>query len=129
MTIPDRAYLRKLAENATPGPWEAVGTGVSGGDHWYVCADHEAIMSVSSQDGSNEDERQPLAEFIAAARTAVPSLLDENAELRTRIQAVRDMHNANGVRWVGFPRADEQVTYCTYCQERSPCTTIRTLDT
>ncbi|WP_104087061.1 hypothetical protein [Arthrobacter sp. GMC3] len=60
---------------ATPGPWRALGTGSAGGDHWYICDDREAIASISCQDGINEEQRQPDAEFIAHARDDVPKLV------------------------------------------------------
>ncbi|WP_104087977.1 hypothetical protein [Arthrobacter sp. GMC3] len=60
---------------ATEGPWRALGTGSAGGDHWYICDDGEAIASISCQDGINEEQRQPDAEFIAHAREDVPRLV------------------------------------------------------
>lgn len=84
--------LARKAEEATPGPWEAVTTGRAGGDHWYVCGEGESIASISAQDGINEDQRQPDAAFIAAANPArVLRLIAENRDLSERLaQAYRD---------------------------------------
>lgn len=84
MTGIDIAAARALCDAATAGPWEAQTTGVRGGDHWYVCTTDEAIAHISANDGSNEDQRQPDAEFIAAARTLVPALLDALAAAEDR---------------------------------------------
>jgi hypothetical protein len=93
----DHTELRRLAESATPGPWTALGTGVRGGDHWYIVADDEAIAYVSANDGSDEAERQPRAEFIAAANpSTVLALLDEIAALQARIDDALAWMDAGG---------------------------------
>ena len=74
MTTADRNRLRKLADAATPGPWENTRNGVQQslaaatkvGDYKY-----EGVGIVPE-----EYVRQDDAEFIAAAREAVPALLD-----------------------------------------------------
>lgn len=38
-----------------------------------------------------------------------------------------EMHDQGGVRWVGFPRADHQETYCLADQHPTPCPTLRAL--
>lgn len=85
MTADDIDRIRELEAKATPGPWTAVTTGVRGGDHWYVCDEGESIAHISANDGINEDQRQPDAEFIAAARTAVPALLSALDDRDARI--------------------------------------------
>lgn len=50
----------------------------------------------------------------------------EQAE--AQVQAVRELHNADGFQWVGFPRADKREVYCTRCHDTAPCPTIRALD-
>lgn len=97
----DRDRLKELAENATPGPWEA---------SWAMDEDGELTVSAGTalpdedgllpgsyvstdvilewQDVWPEDggeQRHADAKFIAAARTAMPALLDENAELRVSL--------------------------------------------
>ena len=89
----DRDRLRELAENATPGPWSYSGeilglpcSTVFAGDPKRTHAAYVAAMG--PHDG----------EFIAAARTAVPALLDmlDQAEQRIRdlTQEVRDERGA-----------------------------------
>ena len=92
----DRDRLRELAENATPGPWDYPGellglpcTTVFAGDPKRTHAAYVAEMG--PQDGA----------FIAAARNAVPALLDENAALRARIKAVEDVLD-NPIRLVDW---------------------------
>lgn len=34
------------------------------------------------------------------------------------------LHNADGQRWVGFPRADVSESYCTECNQKAPCRTV-----
>ena len=82
MTTIDRDRLRKLAGRATPGPWENTRNGVQQtidaatkvGDYKY-----EGVGIVPE-----EYVRQEDAEFIAAARTAVPALLDALASAEDR---------------------------------------------
>ena len=103
MTPEEIAALRSLAEAATPGPWlAAVGTGPKRRKQQY------AVLGVESLRGQGEkgalavfaglnDRRADDAEFCAAARTAVPALLDalaraeaELAQLRERIKTKAD---------------------------------------
>ena len=82
MTTADRNRLRKLADAATPGPWEntrngvqqTIGAATKVGDYKY-----EGVGIVPE-----EYVRQEDAEFIAAARTAVPALLDALASAEDR---------------------------------------------
>lgn len=80
------AELRAMAEAATPGPWSAATTGVRGGDHWYVVDADESIAHISANDGINEEQRQPDAEFIAAwnpetAKDLLDALDERDAEV------------------------------------------------
>lgn len=59
------AELRALCEAATPGPW--------------IAADECILIA--------ED-----ATFIAAARTALPELLDYIAELEKQVEHLEDLH-------------------------------------
>lgn len=43
------------------------------------------------------------------------------------IRSVLALHNSDGERWVGFPRADRQERYCTECNKTAPCPTVRTM--
>ena len=83
---PDLAELRRLAESATPGPWEAFGA-VDGrrGERWLgVTTDMRAIESARAGDvfAAQNCTRQD-ALFIAAANPAVVlGLLDHLAHMR-----------------------------------------------
>ncbi|MHA4848791.1 hypothetical protein L1080_004485 [Rhodococcus sp. MSC1_016] len=72
----DLDAAQTLADAATPGPWTAITSGIANGDHWYICDGGESIAMISANDGINEDQREPDAEFIAQARTLVPALID-----------------------------------------------------
>lgn len=79
MTNEERAELARLAEAATPGPWESR----PHDDDDYPTYDVYAEAMWSQIERFVADDLAPAdAAFIAAARTAVPALLDENAALR-----------------------------------------------
>lgn len=73
-------------------------------------------FAASGIDGSDEDRA-----FIAAARTAVPALLDENVALRARIQAARELHRHEVFR-------GHLDNGCVICGHDYPCPTIEALD-
>ena len=80
MTVqPTRDQLRALADKATPGPWEAFH-----GDIWTDT--HGFLLSPGLDDRD--------AAFIAAARTALPQLLDQLDQAEARIQAARNVLDA-----------------------------------
>ena len=83
---PDIAELRRLAEAATPGPWEAFGA-VDGrrGERWLgVTTDMRATESARAGDVfAAQDCTRQDALFIAAANpAAVLGLLDHLAHMR-----------------------------------------------
>ena len=83
---PDLAELRRLAESATPGPWEAFGA-VDGrrGERWLgVTTDMRATESARAGDVfAAQDCTRQDALFIAAANPAVVlGLLDHLAHMR-----------------------------------------------
>ena len=90
---PDLAELRRLAEAATPGPWEAFGA-VDGrrGERWLgVTTDMRAIESARAGDvfAAQNCTRQD-ALFIAAANpAAVLALLDDADALRAELAHMR----------------------------------------
>lgn len=77
MTTP-HAELKRLAEAATPGPWSAEWSDLEydalGQEGWVVDAQ---VGSVCVPDGPL-GQREHDARFIAAARQAVPALIEEN---------------------------------------------------
>lgn len=133
MTPDERARLRALADAATPGPWEFQPWSthpLPDGDYRAsillanAAHDGEIVRELGNQDG----------DFVAAARTAVPALLDAlDAETlranraEARIKAVRDLHQH-------VPYADVPTEgYCGTCQRGGaagiwPCDTVRALD-
>jgi len=87
MTISDSEMkrLQKLCKGATPGPWAA-----SVGGPWAASAGGPSPAWVVTADTGRgevtvaETDRRD-AEFIAAARTALPVLLDEVRQLRAEM--------------------------------------------
>ena len=123
---PDLAELRRLAEAATPGPWEAFGA-VDGrrGERWLgVTTDMRAIESARAGDvfAAQNCTRQD-ALFIAAANPAtVLALLDAAAE-RDRLAGLLDEPRRSGcaVEIAGVRIAP--------CDERGQTADMRALDT
>ncbi|WP_037161013.1 hypothetical protein [Rhodococcoides fascians] len=88
----DLDAIEARAEATTEGPWCAITSGIPNGDHWYVCsAEGESLAYISADDGINEDQREPDAEFIAHARTDVPALLAALRERDNTITRVRQV--------------------------------------
>ena len=83
----DRDRLRALAENATEGPWEVdrMGDLVSAPEREKDRYGGHIFIGTATGDASSATED---AEFIAAARTAVPALLD----MLERAEAERDKY-------------------------------------
>ena len=69
------ARWRALADAATPGPWEQV---TEFGEWWISGPDIERHFVIDTTNGVNAQN----ADFIAAAREAVPALLAEVERLR-----------------------------------------------
>lgn len=85
LTPERRAELKRLCEQATPGPWEVTDES---------CArcrkenTHEYAIYAIPQGNHDQFIRKEDADFIAAARTALPSLLEEVE----RLERERDRH-------------------------------------
>ena len=67
--------LEALKAEAFAGPWEALGSGVEHGDHWYVLSGRESILYISANDGSDEEFRQPTAELIVTLHRTIDAQL------------------------------------------------------
>jgi hypothetical protein len=63
--------LGRLRADAFPGPWEMLTSGVEGGDHWYVMAEDESILSISANDGTDEVYRRPTAGLICTLHATI----------------------------------------------------------
>lgn len=124
MTPARKAELRALCEAATPGPWEshALGGGKGHGSHYSVRRDDgisDADSHVAVCKRGNHDNARNAA-FIAAARTAIPELLDaleaaENerrgvgtAEARSIAKKVRDAALEEAAR-------EAEKSFCCVC--------------
>ena len=119
---PDLAELRRLAEAATPGPWEAFGA-VDGrrGERWLgVTTDMRAIESARAGDvfAAQNCTRQD-ALFIAAANPAVMlALLDAAAErdrLAEAVERVRALHGPRVVQVLGATCSAEECDHEDAC--------------
>ena len=119
----DLVELRRLAENATPGPWEwddnharpGLRHGRSFGGVLFRCG---ALYGPDAAD----------AAFIAAANpAAVLALLDVAAErdaLAAKVERVRALHQREVIAVHEFgPEA-----WCPTCELHYPCPTIRALN-
>lgn len=106
----DLEALRKLAEAATPGPWEATGWAPKDADwleppNCIVDSPHGLIADTSESDRDEAD-----AAFIAAANpTAVLSLCDRVAALERELRSAED-------KIVGY-KANHEITYAAFLKE------------
>lgn len=85
----DRDHLRELAENATPGPWESL-RDTAWGDEYPSLSIQRVGESWDSDPAHPccEPLEEADAAFIAAAREALPQLLDQ---LDAAEQRIRDL--------------------------------------
>lgn len=98
MTEERKTELRELAERATAGKWEVGAMNSNPNDFTVFVADgmeyHQGGVILNQldicrrMDGPNGRNN---AEFIAAARTAVPELLDDVERLRARIERLESV--------------------------------------
>lgn len=113
---------RALADQATQGPWEAVGREVaqhwSLPDPWHVIVGTEVSCMDYCYGGSAKGvERDEDAGFIADARTRLPQAL-------TALQAVHDLHQP--VEFVGHSATWLR---CTQGCPAWPCPTVQAIQT
>ena len=100
MTTPDLAELRRLAEAATPGPWESDGLEVC--QHWSLPEPWHAVVNAEISCGPycyggsvRPIERDADAAYIAALSPAVVlALLDAAAERDELAAAWDEGHQA-----------------------------------
>jgi hypothetical protein len=93
------AEWEALTEGATEGPWDTDGGGTSigHGDKW--------VAHVVDQQEPNEPvQARADAEFIAAARTAMPALLAFVRE----VQGLAEWHETKAEKALAFPGAGHE---------------------
>lgn len=87
MTAEQLTEVRALCEAATDGPWTIEPDrndqqNIYSNDEWIALLPHQCVSSI-------EQQRVKDAAFIAASRSLVPALLDENEALRTALRVAR----------------------------------------
>lgn len=82
----DKQELQRLCDAASPGPWTA-----------YGCCVEGPSLNIYDEGGHTEAD----AEFIAAARTAIPTLLAELAEREWPV-TYRRVTEGRGVRYAVY---------------------------
>ena len=91
---PTRTHLaqwKRLAEEATEGPWEAArNRPVSGSDFYSVDAGDEIVASPGLVPDRAGPQASADVDFIAASRQAVPALIAEVEALRAERDAARE---------------------------------------
>src|SRR5690349_8465987 len=104
MSRKEREALRELCAKATPGPWRGARDEQDANQWWgkfpqnapecVVLTDEEKVdgeepqpICSTSDDGLATEQESANAQFIAAARTALPQLLNEHEELLRRVRA------------------------------------------
>lgn len=94
--------IKARTEGHTEGPWEAFTSGPAFGDHWYVCANDEAIAHISANDGIDEEQRRPNAELFAAA----PKLLAALKAVLSHASAEVEDYNERGGTMVEYDQLE-----------------------
>jgi len=110
------ARIRKQTDAATDGPWRHISIFEVGG---FVEDSHgRELFDWAQDDAGTICAPDSDAEFIAAARTTVPTLLD-------LAESVLDRHRKSDyTRLIGFSRADGEEYYCVEDQKTYPCPTV-----
>lgn len=105
VTMTDLQHLRELCEKATPGPWEST-HGPYNDLHFGHCGSGSGVEMPTGSGFFTAGFPPDDAEFIAAARTALP-LLIQVAEAATII-------NGDGLApreaWLAWGRMDDALT-------------------
>ena len=84
------AELRRLLEEATPGPWHAWDRGIGYEVHTEV--EHNPIRCDPLNSGFRETFGGPDAHLIVSAVNALPSLLDQLDAAEAALARVRELH-------------------------------------
>jgi len=102
----DLDHLKRLCEAATPGPW-----GWKKGRLMQMAAPESKYTyqrdigyqetDYDFNDPAREEQAERDAEFIAAARTALPAALDEVSRLRQESMYLQDILTGRGICYCG----------------------------
>ena len=123
LSAADIAEGRRLAEAATPGPWEQDDTEIYRKDAY----DHRGRkVWVAAADLASEQSGREDAELIVWARNHLPALLDA-AEKVAAVQALHTPDEGHNPECqCGIPAHANQS--CTECRAAWPCATIRAIN-
>ena len=114
--------IEAAAKKATPGEW------VHDEDGEVRGSNGESLFFGDAA-GYGLPLSRAIAEHVAMMDPATTlALVAEVRELRAKVERVRELHNADGERMTGSPRATGWEDYCTHCQRAAPCPTVRALD-
>ena len=91
------SQLRVLCRQATPGPWRVSMSGYSVKSHDVDVPIVAAVHTGASARAIDIERWLPNADFIAAARTAVPSLLDRLEQAERELNGYRETEGTNAV--------------------------------
>lgn len=124
--------IEAAAKKATPGEWRVDGEQIEAGEFGEVIVPGPVLCGSYCYGGSSTIDGDHLAEDFAHVAMMDPAttlaLVAEVRELRAKVERVRELHNADGERMTGSPRATGWEDYCTHCQRAAPCPTVRALD-
>ena len=108
--------IQARADAATEGPWTWASHTTVDGDQWAVLDKQDHALA------ENRDGWGPDAEFIAAARTDVPALVDA-------LQAVLELHKPIQATMTSHGGVSD-VTVCDHCLDPTwPCPTVAAITT
>lgn len=120
--------IRKQADAATEGPWRHISIFEVGG---FVEDSHgRELFDWAQDDAGTICAPDPDAEFIAAARTTVPWLL-EQVELRDEaLNAVLKLHKPVQATTTNSNGGVSDITVCDHCLDPTwPCPTVEAITT
>lgn len=111
------AEMTRLCESATPAPWHIYHHGVFSGHHRFQAYGGNVCVMC------NETNPEQDADFIAAARSFVPSALAELARAAKVIEAARQV-----LDWYAMMIDDDVLGPCVYEMD-SLCAALAAYDT
>lgn len=116
------ARIRAQADAATEGPWAWASRTTVDGDQWAVFDKQDHALA------ENRDGWGPDAEFIAAARTDVPRLVDALEKvLELHVRAECPTCGSRDGEGNEFHKCDDDA-YCEECDlEGYPCPTVEAI--